>query len=313
MINPLKFIKNHRKIIAIVTSVFLLLSLIIWLWQRQPQAPSIESPQETVPSATQSAQPDQEKLTIKSPQDDQVISSSKIKLTGHAIPNAFLVAYSPSTQTITQAKADGTFSHELELSADLNLVTVTVLSPNLTEEKTQNLTLYNAKQPDEGINTVYIGSVKTIFDPLITISNENTQKNIRTTKNTEFDIPKSPKEETATSPIKNIRIGDFVIALGKESNQDTLLAKKVTIIRENKPQNPKKVAGGKILTAVRNNLLTIKTADNQIVQLILDKNSTIVKDNKTAKNTDITTDQNTIIVYHLQGDQNLTDLLYLLP
>lgn len=311
--NPIKTIKAHRKFIAIAASVFLLLSLIIWLWQRQPQPLNLELPQEPVPSATQSAQPAQEKLQIESPTDGQVLSSQKTKLTGQTVSNAFLVAYSPSAQTITSTKADGTFSHDLELSPNLNLITVTILSPNLTEEKTANLAIFNTKKSDEEITTVYIGSVKTIFDPLITISDENSQKNIRTTKSTEFDIPKSPKEETAANPIKNIRIGDFAIALGKQTDQDTLLAKKVTIVRENKPQNTKKIAAGKILTAVRNNLISVKAPDNQISQLNLDKNTSIVKDNKTAKTSDIALSQNTIIVYHPQADQNIIDLIYLLP
>ena len=86
------------------------------------------------------------------------------------------------------------------------------------------------------------------------------------------------------------------------------------IIRENKPQITKKIAVSKILTAAKANKFSAKDSEaNKILDFTLDKNSKVIKNGQSAKDTDIVKDLNAIIIYQDEDDERLIDLVYLLP
>jgi len=89
---------------------------------------------------------------------------------------------------------------------------------------------------------------------------------------------------------------------------------KIEVLREDKPQNNKKLMVGRILVSPRQNLFSVKDITNsEITEFALFKNTQITKVDKEAKPQDLTKDANAIIIYHQDGDKNLVDLIYLLP
>ncbi len=301
-------IAKYLVILILVTSFILSL---FWLWQRQPKSkPQEKSETPTIEDKT--ATSGQFKI---SPQDNTVLTSSKAKFEGKTVPNALTAIFSNNLQEIIKAEESGTFSKEVQLTDGLNLIQITVILPEPKQNQQKNLTLYVAKDHSNG-QTVFAGPVKTIIDPLITISTDSGQKVVKTTNATAITLPTANDEEGATgSAIRNIRVGDYLIALGDSSESaEEVTAKKIEVVRENKPQIVQKLTQVKILTAPRQNLFSAKiTETNEIIEFNLTSNSRISLADGQGKSADIVKEKNAIIIYHLKDDKNLPDLIYLLP
>lgn len=298
------------------TAVFIILAIafigsLVWLWQRQPQPTTTGS--QTPQSATDQAQVEKSQESfISTPGNFTVQTTALVNIEGQSQPNNLIAIYSNNFQNVVQADQNGRFQKEISLADGLNLINVVAFSQDTGQQETQSRVLYLGKSNDLG-QTVYAGSVKSIFDTLLTVTTLAGDKNIRTSKSTDFDIPKDEDEKEATSAARNIRVGDYAIALGDSQDEDTQVAKKVEIIRRDKPQNNIKVSFAKIISTVRQNLVSIKASDNQIIELTLPKKPKIQKGDQESDVKAIAKDQSAIIFYHQDQDKNLVDLIYLLP
>ncbi|OGD94126.1 hypothetical protein A2697_03925 [Candidatus Curtissbacteria bacterium RIFCSPHIGHO2_01_FULL_41_44] len=297
-------------------AVFLILILFLtyalwWLWQRQPGPHRLVSP-ESVTTATQEARPAENQKDIQiTPADGSVLKSSKVLLQGKFLPDDFVLIYSNAYQAIVKTDKTGNFESEITLNMGLNLVNLTTISGNLKEEGQKKFSFWLTKDEDAGKN-FFTGTVKSIFDTLITLTSANGDKNIRTGKSTKLDIPE--EDGTQAAGIKNIRIGDFAIALGEASSRDTIIAQSLQIIRGDKPQNTRDFIIGKISANVRQDLFSVKNnKDGKLAEFALDKNSQITPSGQKAKITDIEKDKNAIVIYHKEDDKNIADLIYLIP
>jgi len=306
-------IVNHiAKYLVILILLASFIFALLWLWQRQPK---IQNTQTSFQATTES-KPDQPQPTSKiSPADGSVLTSADITLKGKAsTSNGYLAIFTNDWQTVAKTDSDGNFEKEIKLVDGLNLVELVSFSSELKKDKKNSLTYLLAKDNKNG-HTIFAGPAKTIFDTLITLTITNGQKEIRASKSTIINLPKEDEEENEAtgSALRSIRIGDFLIAQGNIS-KDQLEAKKIEVIRENLPQNTRKLTLAKTLTSPRQNLFSAKNlADNQILEFTLNKNSQISLDGKEAKSADIVKDKNTIIISHEDKDKELIDLIYLLP
>lgn len=287
-----------------------------WLWQRQPKG----AKEESAPTQSNQVQnPSAEKAKVQSnlkPQDASILTSAKTTFTGSVAPNSIVIIYSNSIQVTTKSDDKGNFQKDINLSAGLNLFNISVYSQNLDETDRKTLTLYLAKDKEVTGNTVYAGSVKSIFNNLITLTTTNGDKNVSAQNSTNFAFPKNVTDnsEATNSALSNIRVGDYMIALGKSEETDKITAQKITIIRDNKPQNSELISTVKLLTAPRQNLFSAKNEkDGKILEFTLNKDSSIETNGQTAKSTDIAKDKRAIVVsYSSNGDQ-IVDLITLIP
>ena len=306
--------------IAKYTTFLILIILFIfgiyWLWQRQPKPQNLQTPQ-TINTKTQNPQ-DQQNSDLK-PVDFSVLTTNKVKIEGKTTPNSLVAIFSNDISAIAKSENSGNFQAEVILAKGLNLIDLSIISQEFRQEQKRTLTLYVSDNKNDG-STVYVGPVKTIFDTLLTASTTNGEKSIQASQSTDVDLPPPPngeKEDVSTPPLKNIRIGDYIIVLGDltlDAQDEKLQAKKIDVIRENIPQNTRKLVLAKTLTTARQNLFSTKNStDNQIIELTLNKNSQISLDGKETKSTDITKGKNAIIIFHLDNNKNIADLVYLLP
>lgn len=291
-------------VLFLIVAAFI--GIIFGLWQLQPKA----KPQTTVLSEkSQSAPPDDQAFE---PKDGSVLGSKTVTFKGKMLPNSIVFIVSNDFQTAVKATSDGAFQKEITLSPGLNLVNVISVSQDLSKDTQKSQILYLA-QNQQG-TSVAAGSVKTIFDNVITLNTLNGQKNVKLSPATTASFPKDATQKESTESAKDIRVGDYAIALGDTVNSDTIAAKSVTIIRDNKPQNNEAYTVAKILTAPKQNLFTVKTnRDAKILELTLTKNTQGLSDGKDAKIDEIQKDKNVIIIYHPDGDKKVVDLVYLLP
>ena len=302
-----------KKIGKLILSVILLLAFIYsiyWLWQRQPKPAQIK--QETT-NQVQTPKP-QKAGFVQVPKDSQILSSGKIEISGKVDSEAYIVVVSNSTSAIGKSAKDGEFKIPIELSEELNLLDIQVFNNNLSAIGSEQKTVYVAEgEPLPQNWEVYAGSVKSILDNLITLTTSTGEKSVKKETKTNLILP-SPilSKKPAPAPDESIRIGDFAIALG-EVKDEILNAQDLEIIRENKPQITRKISIAKILTVAKAGKFSAKdTEANKILDFTLGKNSTVIKNGQSAKDTDIQKDSNAIIVYQDEDDERLADFVYLL-
>lgn len=302
-----------KKVSAGTLIAGLLLGLIIWLWQLQPKAPgqAVLSQRDTFSNDT--ADPKETRLE---PEENTVIKNTKVKLKGPTGNYQYLAVFSDEFNKILKTKPGESFETEISLTKGLNIIKLAGFGGQFkaAEEKTINYYMDGSS----GVKYAYAGTVKSLFDTLITLSTESGEKSVRTGKTTDFVVPKDDddKEASAGSLIKQVRIGDYAIALGNtvEKNKDTIFAQKLQIIRQDKPQITKKLTIAKVLTTPKNNSFSAQNLDDsKIVVFDFSKNTDVELDGKTVKASEITKDKTAFIFYTQGEDENSIDLIYLLP
>lgn len=298
-----------KKLILGILSLSTIVALIIWLWTLQPQGKNV------LPATNENAQDlkSQDSQSPYEPKDGSVLKTAGIKLHGKTQAGNFSVVTQDKSSEIIKANSDGNYQADLQLQKGLNLVKITTITGDLSRSEESTLTYYFDAQTQA--TNVYAGSVKTIFDTLITLATTGGEKPVRAGKSTTIIVPKEEDEEgSASAPLKQIRIGDYAIALGNPSPEDSEspLVNKITILRDNKPTIDTQVAIVKTLNTVKANALTVKSKDKTL-DLTLNKDTNIFQDGKEIKATEIQKDKNAIVVYHAQEDDNLADVIYILP
>lgn len=299
--------KFWKKIFYLIFLIIIAV-LIFWLWQRQPRLAQIETSSEEASLSGQRAA--KEANWLAKPQNNEILEETKVDFQGQTTPGSFIIVYSNTLQEVIKTDRTGAFGKTIELPQGLNLINAIALSSKLEQEQSSQLTLFVQEKDSIG-QTVFAGSVKSIFDTLITVTTSAGDRHIRTTKSTDFQFP--AEDEDATPSAKNVRIGDFAIAIGSLSDPDTLLARRVEIIRLDKPTISEELVVSTILTSVRQNIFSIRDSANQIIELTLDNNSQISEDGKEATKTKIVKDKKALILYNQEEDKKLVDLIYLLP
>lgn len=277
-----------------------------WLWQRQPK------PQEKASPPSQEAKEVRQPQAVEIiPQSFSVLSDPKTRIQGKSKPETLVAVYSNDFNYLVQTDAVGKFEQDMELTEGLNLAEIVVFDRDLREE-TRISTIYWLSGKEKVGNTVYAGPVKTIFDNLITVSTISGEKTVKIAQSATIELPKGEEAESTKSASENIRVGDYLIALGEIAG-DNLNAQRVEVIRKNKPQVVKKVLGAKILTSVRQNLFSAKeTQENKILEFVLAKNSVVEVTGRQAKAEEIVKEKTAIIFFHQEGDKRIVDLIYLL-
>lgn len=302
-----------KKLVLGLISFSVLIALIVWLWTLQPQAKRPEESQKT--ESTGAATQSQTKPTIDPP-DGAVLKSASIKIKGKSGSYSYLAIYSNNQSTIIKVSPNSNFEVPYTLLKGLNLITLQGIVDGQKTAEQKTLTYY--LDPAQSSTKVFAGSVKTIFDTLITLSAANGDASIRTGKSTQFDIPNEEDEASTSSQIQNVRIGDYAIALGnppdKSENSDSVVADKVQIIRTNKPKNTKTLSFVKIVSVNKQDIVNVKNTENGKTENYTSaKDSEIILDGKAGKDADIVKDKSAMIISTKDDEENIIDLIYLLP
>lgn len=308
-----------RLVLALIFTGSLIFS-IIWLWQRQPKAPkdAIKSITNVVTGKNDSQdQNTQTPFSLNIP-DSKVLDSAKINVNGKASANSLILIYSNSHDYQAAVSPQGEFDVDLDLDKNLNLINFVELDKDFKEIQAHIFTFYlQDKDAQKKTGLIYAGTVKNIFNNLITVLTANGDKKVKTESVTQLNFPKSnlkPSPKTTDQPDKSdIRVGDYIIALGNTSSQSELKASIIDIVRENKPDIVKKYAAGIILSPVKSKIFSAKNIkDSGLLEFKLDKNSQVFQDSKKADEKAISKDKKAICFYNA-SKENLITSIYLLP
>lgn len=323
----LMFLSTIKKNLLPLTSLVFLIFLVIWLWQRQP---SLQK-EEILSQKSQSEEnqnPQDEKKAGEFP-NNIVSNQENIQIKGKTKPKEFIVITTNSFFLIAPADNNGNFDANVKLAGGLNLIDFLTISKDLKNIQEKSLTFYFDKSQKSKI--VYAGSVKNIFDTLLTISTPEGDLSVHSTQDTQFDIPKlednNENPATSLSPLKDIRVGDFAVSLGNLAENNTQIAQTIIIFRTDKPQNLSQVITAQIAQSPKNNFFTVKNLkDSKIVELNLTSSSQIQTENAAPSTApkaqaksqilniaEIVKDKNAIIIYHIDQEKLIVDRMLLLP
>ena len=309
----MKVIKHMNwaaKIIIFIILIGTIVYSIYWLWQRQPQKQD-ERPQ-TATGQSQlkdSQKADNYKLNL-SPDDGTIANDAKVKFQGKAQPYEYILIYSNSNQTFIKTASGGNFEKDADLIPGLNIFSVTTLKEDLSQNQTIPISIYLTTKTDPQDAKIFLaGSVKNIFDNLITLTTSSGEKTFRQKSSTKLTFPKNAEEDD-----RDIRVGDYLIALGAQVNEKDFNAQSVEVVRENKPQNLILYSSSQLLTAPKGNLFSAKNLkDNKLIEFSLDKNPKIYENEKLVDTKSIAKDKKAIVFYKNQDGNNLAVTIHLLP
>lgn len=290
-----------------------LIFFIYWLWQRQPRSTQKQEITSPITTHSKNDTKKQEESFLDNPKDTEIGAEKVVKFKGKANPNTFILIYSNDLQKITKTNETGSFETDVTLVGGLNLIDIVEVGQDSKETRKQQVTIYlTDKDKKTNAKTVFAGLVKNIFDNLITLTTQSDEKTVRKTSST--DITATEIQNIKETKPPDIRVGDYLLALGNTSSENEISAVTIEIFRENKPQNNKKYMLAKILSVPRQNVFSAKNQqDNKTVEFSLQKATTVSNDGKEGSPKDITKDKNVIIFYSTTNNKNSVDLIYLLP
>lgn len=286
---------------------------IYWLWQRQPKLESASQAQTQLINTPRKDQNEQLNLT---PANFEVLNKLNFKIEGKVKADHYVLIYSDDFNIVLKADKNGSFSQDLELEEGLILVNLAVISQDFNQVSSKSVIWWVEEKVANDIENVIAGTVKTIFGNVLTTTTTDGEITVRTSKSTEFDIPqiKEGNRQSTASAISQLRIGDYVIALGKLSENDNLNASSLQIIRDDKPQIVKKLTVSKIVSDLdrKNNF---KAKDNKSQETntfnISGEAKIFLAENETSKK-EIKKDQNVFIFYTPNNDTKTVDLIYII-
>jgi hypothetical protein len=84
-------------------------------------------------------------LTINSPLDEQIVEERLITISGKTTPEAKIVILSPNDQVAAVPAEDGSFSTEVNISPDQNIIEISAISPNGETVKQRRIVSYTTE------------------------------------------------------------------------------------------------------------------------------------------------------------------------
>jgi len=304
------------KIIIIIASVAALFYFMYWLWQRQPKEQPQPEPQ-SQNTQNQIVENKNEEVTITTtPADGAIVDNADSTLAIKTKAASFVAIFSNSFSQIAKTDSAGLVTQDEKFDSALNLIQISIFTDDFTKRIDKKIAIYtrNAKTPPSA-NVVVAGTVKNIFQNVITVDSFGQDNKIKQDSATKINYPTPlPAAKKSATNNQDIRVGDYLIVLGKTGTVDEISALNIDIYRDSKPQIQKDIGQYLLLTPVKNNVFSAKGgSENQISEFTLNKNSQISKGGQTASATDITKGQKALIVFHPEADKKIADLIYLLP
>lgn len=301
--------------LLVIITVVVVGVLVFWLWQRQPKGISNDK-QQTTSAAVENKQNEKDSsVFVLSPKNSDILDTNTVKFLGKTNKDNKIILISNFISDIASVKADGTFEISETLTDGLNLVNIISIDQNFKEIQKQSLTLYVLTTGSKDKN-VTAGLVSKIFEDNLTVTTVSGEVTVKKTATTTTSAPKSDATKPTPSPKSkdaDVRIGDYVVALGTNTKDTEMTASAIQIIRDNKPQITKRYASIKLASAAKLKIFSgYSLTDNKLIEFKLDKIN-VINNDKTSDEKAIIKDKRAIVFYTPTGSDNVVSLVYILP
>lgn len=96
-----------------------------------------------IPSPT--PQPNQNLLIIEKPQNEDVISSQSVTISGKTLPNTTIVAQTESEEQVAKAQSNGSFQMTVDIEDGVNVIQITAIYED-GSQNSQKLTITHSEE-----------------------------------------------------------------------------------------------------------------------------------------------------------------------
>lgn len=138
--------KKERVILSFIA---LLIGLVVagsafYLYDRA-KAQEGDSDQSTVILPTPAPNEDGNLLVIDKPQNEDVISSRSVTVTGNTLPDTYVVAQSLSEEQVAKSSSNGSFQFTLDIEDGLNIISITAIFSDGTQKTEKRVITYSTE------------------------------------------------------------------------------------------------------------------------------------------------------------------------
>ena len=84
-------------------------------------------------------------LTVSSPTDEEIVDKKLIKITGKTVPDAKIVILSPIDEVAAVPASDGSFSTDINLGQDDNIIEIIAITPDGESVKLRRIVSYTTE------------------------------------------------------------------------------------------------------------------------------------------------------------------------
>ncbi len=302
-----------KTLVIIIVLVIAVPAIIYWLWQRQPKGMTLTQELTTPASQNQGATGSAVQSIKVAIEDGKVLQQKNLQLQGRVPPNSLVVIYSAAANAIVKSDMAGSFTNNVDLVGGLNLISISVLGSDYKEIAAKNLTYYQ-DSTDTTNTTVYAGLVKSIFGNTITLTTQSGEMPVKKSNSTQVSVPKLPGVQSQPQD-QDVRVGDYMIALGKSVTNGQMEAKSINILRDNKPQNQTRFAVVRILSGLSKNTFSAQqNGQSNIVKIATTNDTSYFDQDNEVDIKAVTKDKSAIVIFHKDAKANdVANLVYLLP
>lgn len=256
----------------------------------------------TVRASASATTPKQTDLTILSPLEYDVVTSSSVPFSGKTYPNSWVVISTDSEDKIIISKEDGTFYETLTLTNGVNFSNITVFSSeNKTIEKILPV-VYSNTFPNDGTGKpkAYIGVVTDKTEQSLQLKDMKGMISLLSVDPKILTVSRLTDGSQKDASFADVAIGDSIAGLGFVTTSDVLDTKRILLISNS--SSDRKILKGTI-TEVTRKQTVFKTTDNTEYTLPSSNSVSVTEGLTQAKSsfTDLSLDQQIIVTGKLEG------------
>jgi len=169
-------------------------------------------------------------VSISIPKNGDVTNSDSITISGTTKPNALVIVSAEKSDHLTEAKADGGFSQEVELTSGVNQIKVTGLDKNDKQQSAAVvLIVYSSAFTPKSDSMAYLGVVTDIVDSTIQIKNLESEIKQISTENPQVSVVNTKGTNNKAVKLTDVAIGDFIVAMGSVKSNSVLSAERILV------------------------------------------------------------------------------------
>ena len=190
----------------------------------------------TQASPTPQATPGEFRITLDKPENEDVITSDSVTVSGLTKPESIVVISGEEADYITKSNSQGLFSDEVTLISGVNQIKITAFGEGNSQSTQKVLVVYSSafeiKEGDrleQAANKpkAYLGTVTDITGSTIQVRTMVSEiRQISTSE--DIDVVKTFPTSKAVK-LTDIAIGDFIVAMGYKNGNQVLQAQRILI------------------------------------------------------------------------------------
>lgn len=197
------------------------------------------------------------KITLNQPENEDVVTESKITIEGITKPQSFIIVSGENEDYITQTGNNGVFQKEINLVAGVNTIRITAYDTSGGQSVEKVLVVYSSsfekrgdltgnKETTESASTIrekvqakvdellyrpkaYLGIVTDIAETNIQIKTKNGEIRQVSAQDEKISIIKDDGKTSKIVNLTDIAIGDFIVAMGYINGNKVLSAQRILI------------------------------------------------------------------------------------